>query len=365
MKILHIITSSTCWAGMEQYAYDLSLAMKERGDELLFVIASDGDVVYPRFEPLGKVYLLPLKSKFDFHSIRELRGILKVENPDIIHTHQPKNIFHASRAARGMKGVAVVHTLHFNINPTSPHWLYRRIFDMPNLIIAVSQCVRERAMEVYPNLSPDKVVCVLSSVDASRLELLPTADHTVPVMGYAGRLVEEKGLSVIIRAAGIVKALGHDFRLLIAGRGDERYVESLRSLIRDLGLEDRVEFVGFVDRMGEFASRLDFALVPSIVSEAMSLMLLEYMYLGKAVITTNNGGQREVIRDGVDGLLIESNDEVMLAEAMVKLLINKKLTEDMGRAAKVKFDTELSFSAFVDCTRAVYEEALLGLRVRN
>lgn len=358
MKIVHIITSSRSWAGMEQYAYDLSCAMKERGDEMLFVIAADGDVVYPRFEKVGKVYLLPLKSKFDFNSIWKLRQILKSERPDIIHTHQPKNIFHAARARGAMRGMHIVHTLHFEIHPTAPHWLYKRIFDMPDRIISVSERVRQRVLSIYPNVNAQKVVRVLNSVDSSRLECLPGVEHDVPVIGYAGRLVEEKGVSVILRAVAMVKSAGFDFKLLLAGRGDEQYVKELHAIARELGLEDRVEFLGFVDRMGAFVSRLDIALLPSIVREACSLMLLEYMYLGKPVITTNNGGQVEVINDGVNGMLIEPSDAPMLADAIIKLLKDRELMVEMGAKAKEKFDLELSFPQFIDRTRGVYLDLL-------
>lgn len=343
---------------MEQYAFDLSVGMKERGHELFFVIANDGDVVYPRFEKIGKVYLLPLKSKFDFKSIAALRKILKIEKPDIIHTHQPKNIFHAKRASRAMKGVAIVHTLHFAINPTSPDWLYRRIFAMPARTIGVSDLVCRRAMEVYPNLDPRKVVRVINSVNTSRIERSQMPSHDTPVVGYAGRLVADKGVDVLIRAAARLNDRGVDFRMLIAGRGDDHYTAQLQEMVRQSGLQDKVEFVGFVDRMSEFISQIDIAVLPSVVSEACSLMLLEYMYAGRAIVASDNGSQGEVIESGREGVLISPSNDKALSEALETLLLDGECRQRMGLAARNRFDDQFSFDKFIDTTLEVYRDAL-------
>lgn len=360
MTILQIITSSRCWAGMEQYAFDVSREMIARGHRVVFVIADDGDVVYPRFQEIGKVYLLPLKSKFDVASIRGLKKIVRREKPDIIHTHQPKNIFHAFFAGGREHRPKIVHTLHFRINPTSPQWLYSWIFTRPARLIAVSELVRRRVMEVYPRLRPEQVVTVLNSIDTRRFGTPSEAEerHAVPVIGYAGRLVPEKGVEVLIRAAGKLKREGFAFRLRLAGVGLNAYRDRLERLTQEEGIASNTEFMGFVKEMGRFIDSLDIAALPSVVSEAGSLMLLEYMAAGKTVVASNNGSQGEVVDDGENGLLVPPADVDALTGALRNLLTDGERCRSMGAAAKEKFDRELSFAVFIDRTTAVYRAAL-------
>lgn len=360
MKILHIITSGRCWAGMEQYAFDVAEAMKCGSDEVCFVVATDGDLVVPRYEALGKVYRLPMKSKFDFASIRALREIVRTEQPDIIHTHQPKNIFHAHRARKGCgRNTAVVHTVHFAINKTSPQWLYSYIFALPQRVIAVSERVRRRAMEVYPNLKSEQVVTILNSVNPSRLSAVEAVKGGEPIVfGFAGRLVRDKGIHVFIKAAGTIARAGYDFRLLVAGRGDEAYADELKRLAADEGIADKVRFLGFIDRIGEFIESIDVAVLPSIVSEAGSLMLVEYMCAGRAVITTSNGAQGEVVDDSVNGFLVPPDDVEALAAKLSVIAGNPALAREMGHAARNRYEERLSFDKFVENTRNTYLEAL-------
>lgn len=359
MKILHIITSSKCWAGMEQYAFDLSRGVIAEGHDVFFVIANDGDVVHPRFEQLGKVYLLPLRSKFDVSSILALRKIIQKEKPDIIHTHQPKNIVHAHLARSN--GMAIVNTIHFFIHPTFPNRLYSWIFNRADRIIAVSNFVRKRAMEVYPNLTTQKVVTILSSIERKRIktDTIPTKKVTV---GYAGRIVKEKGLEIMIEATRELVHSGVNFNLLIAGTGNDEYIDKLKQKVKKYDLSETIEFIGFVKDINDYMQQIDFALLPSIVKEAGSLMLLEYMAAGKAVITTNNGGQVEVSEDGVTGFLIDPDNANLLAEKMGFLILNIEERNKMGNAALQKFNQKLYFEQFVDKTMEVYKEALKSIK---
>lgn len=360
MTILHIITSSVSWAGMEQYAYDLSKGLIDRGHRHLFVVANDGDKAYPRFEKLGKVYLLPLKSKFDIPSILALRKILKAEKPDIIHTHQPKNIFHAYFAQDSKKSIPIVHTIHFNIGRTSPHNLYSWILNRPAAIIPVSEQARQCAIKVYPNVHPDKFHTILNSIDSDRLSQHDVAEkqNDPVVLGYAGRLVDYKGIEVLLHAASRLKEQGISFKLVVAGKGDDLYEEKLSVMVRDLNIKNHVEFLGFVKDVGGFIANIDIAVAPAIWIETCSLMLLEYMSKGKAIVTSDHGGQPEVIDNNVEGILIPHSDPILLAEKLAHLIQDKAFRESLGRAAKERFDNKLSFASFLDHTFSLYERVV-------
>lgn len=358
MTVLHIIASSTSWAGMEQYAFDLSRGLIARGHKVVFVIADDGDTVSSRFRKIGTVYQLPLSSKFRLRSIARLNKIIKKEKPDIIHTHQPKNIFQAHFARGANKNIDIVHTLHFVINPTPPDWLYSWIFNKTSKVIGVSQQVSRRALEVYPELNPDKVVTVINSIDKERFgQAIGSKEHSVQtIIGYAGRLVAEKGVDVLIHAAAILHKQNIPFKLCLAGTGNPDYVNRLKEIVKQEQIEDNVIFLGFIDDMDSFINKIDIGVVPSVWKEPCSLMLLEYMANGKAIISTNNGGQPEVIDSGENGILIDPSDAEALAESLKVLINDSKMRTRIGQAAKEKFETQLSFDKFVERTLDVYSQ---------
>lgn len=339
---------------MEQYAYDLGKSAIEQGHKVIFVVRNDGDVVPNRVRELGPVYELPLSGKFDFYSIRQLRKIVNSEAIDVIHTHQPKNIFHARMASRGLD-VRVVHTLHFVINSTSPHWLYKRIFNMADRIIAVSEIVRRRALEVYSNIEPSKVVTILNSVDSTRLgAVMPLPNGDVPVVGYAGRVVKEKGIEVFLDALTILKNKNIKFSALIAGTGGAEYVAHIENKIKANGLSDCVTMVGFIKDISSFTSKIDIAVLPSVRIEACSLMAIEYMAAGRPLVASDSGGQVEIIESGLDGLIVPVGDSAANADALQMLISSAEMRKNMGIAAKAKYDGLLNFDRFIEKTIAQY-----------
>jgi len=91
------------------------------------------------------------------------------------------------------------------------------------------------------------------------------------------------------------------------------------------------------------------------VAEGCSLAAQEYMSQGHPILATNNGGQREYIVDGHNGLLVPPGDAVRLAEAMSRLIDDADLRRRMGRQAKADFDDHLSYEHFYKKIRKIYE----------
>lgn len=353
MTIMQIITSSVNWGGMEQYAYDVAAGAIARGHKVIFVAKDDSDVVPNRIKELGEVYLLPIKSKFDFHSIKQLRKIIKAQKVDVVHVHQPKNIFQVRLAIRGLD-VGLVHTVHFVLNPTSPDWLYRRIFNMPDVLIAVSDLVRARVLELYPNVAPNKVVSIINSIDPSRMHFTDKRVNDIVTIGYAGRIVREKGIEVLLDSLAELAARGVTFRALLAGTGSAEYTSVIKAKIADLGLGNQVEMVGFISQMGGFISGIDIAVLPSTCVEACSLMAAEYYACGVPLISSAAGGHTEFMASGVDGVLVAVGESIPLADALQDLIENPDKLSVMGAAARKKYETVLNFDKFVETTIAQY-----------
>jgi glycosyltransferase involved in cell wall biosynthesis len=202
-------------------------------------------------------------------------------------------------------------------------WLgtYRRCVD---LFLAPSQFVRDKFVE--------------HGWDAGKFEVLPHfqgvsaapggADHD-PSLLYFGRLSREKGIDDLLRA---MKGVPH-LQLTVAGDGPQR--NELLNLTKELGLNN-VEFVGQVRGadLDALVSRSRFTVLPSHAYETLGKTILESYALGKAVVASDLGSRRELVRHGETGLLYPTGDISRLAEAIASLGSNPRLAEQMGREGR-------------------------------
>ena len=153
-----------------------------------------------------------------------------------------------------------------------------------------------------------------------------------PTLLYLGRLKRYKRVDLLIKAMGILAERGRECRLRIAGRGDRR--TELESLVGRLGLEDRIDFLGFVSdaKKRELLRRSWIHLLTS-PKEGWGIANLEAAACGTPTIASDSPGLRDSVRDGVTGLLVPHGDPLILADRIAKLLDDDDLREEMGRNA--------------------------------
>jgi len=154
------------------------------------------------------------------------------------------------------------------------------------------------------------------------------------VMLYVGQIVLQKNLPRIIQAARLYARRGHDFRLLIVGEGYAR--EELTALVRELGLKDRITFVGPVydrDELKKFYARADLFVFPSIYDNA-ALVIREAaaLYVPSVVVAGSNIA--EGLTDGVNAYLCDNTDE-SVADAMERALADDEKRALVGKGAKI------------------------------
>jgi len=201
-------------------------------------------------------------------------------------------------------------------------WLgtYRKCVD---LFLAPSEFVRDKFVEY--------------GWDANRFEVLPHFQQVSPIerpadgapMLYVGRLSAEKGVDDLVRA---MRRLPH-LRLVVAGDGPHR--AALQQLASSLGLEN-VEFVGQVSpsKRDDLISASRFTVLPSHAYETLGKTILESYALGRAVVASDTGSRRELVRNGETGLLYRCGDVDELAKAIQWLAENPTAAERMGHTGR-------------------------------
>jgi glycosyltransferase involved in cell wall biosynthesis len=180
-----------------------------------------------------------------------------------------------------------------------------------------------------------------------------------PVVAFAGRLVQEKGIDVLLRAFAVVVEHVREAQLLIVGEGPQR--KFLERLASDLNLSACVSMPGHLDsaQMEQLFETVWVQVVPSRWAEPFGNVAPEAMMRGTVVIASNSGGLTEIVQSGETGFLVTPGDTDELADALLKLLQNRELAEQMGRAGR-----EVALAHF-SATACAHQFMLLYERMRG
>ena len=210
--------------------------------------------------------------------------------------------------------------------------------------------------EGFSDISPNKKVMVYDGIDIERYSVDKKQPHVPFRLMLAGRLVPVKGQDDAVRALDIlVNRRKIDAELYLAGETPayepKDYENGLRELVKKLGLENRVHFLGEVKDITALRGTVDVELVCSWC-EAFGLVNAEAMCAGIPVVGTNAGGTPDVILDGVTGLLYEPRDPEALAEKLAWLHAHPDVQRQMGENGMQRARSEFSIQS---CTRRVYD----------
>lgn len=244
--------------------------------------------------------------------------LLGRERIDIVHQHVLSRAMPWITSMAGIK--SVVH-LHGAIDEGTGKQLSLRRLKHVHAVLATSEYV---AQDIVAPIVRTAYPCV-------QLRNLPPAKSpgSTFTIGTAARLEPVKNLAGLLRAFSQLKSA--NCVLQIAGDGSER--ATLESRTRELGIADRVQFLGWRADIDSLLQQWDCFVLPS-VEEGFGISVLEAMAAGLPVIATSVGGMREIVTNGQDGLLVPANDDGALADAMRRLISDPTLRSRLGANAR-------------------------------
>ena len=193
------------------------------------------------------------------------------------------------------------------------------------------------------------------------------------LVGLIGRIDWWKGHEYFIEAMSMVTKQNPDIRGLIIGglekslslNRNRQYLKNLNSLIESLNLTDKIIFTGFRDDVPRLISALDMVVHASSRPEPFGLVITEAMAAGKPVVATAAGGVPEIIKNGVNGLLVPCRDSVAMSEAILKTVLNPDKARQMGNSARrhaiKKFTTQHQIMAI----QKLYDDILINCQRRK
>jgi glycosyltransferase involved in cell wall biosynthesis len=177
--------------------------------------------------------------------------------------------------------------------------------------------------------------------------------YEYPIIIIVGRLRGEKGHGILLDAMVAVATKISDIRLLVIGDGPER--ESLKLKAETLGIASNIVWMGqkAPDEVIKLLAISDIAVVPSIF-EGFGLTAAEAMAVGLSVVGSDVDGLREIVENGVTGLLVPPGDSKALAKALTDLLKNPNRAKEMGAKGRERVQRLFSMERFAEATIAAY-----------
>lgn len=328
------IASGDLWAGAEVQIATLLRNLARNKELRLSAILLNPGRLAEEIRSCGiDVRIIPESQKSFWAIFSEAARYLAPRGVRILHSHRYKENVLASLLARRCRIPFAVRTQHGLPEPYAglryiKHGLVQKLDRFvtrraTDRVISVSS---EMSRHLGRRMNPQKIVVIPNGVNPaivhSELSVGEAKERLgIPkgcrVLGTAGRLEPIKRLDIFLEAAKLLCAERPDTWYVIAGEGKEK--ARLRTLTQSLGLGDRVLFLGHRDDIYDVLRAFDL-LVISSDHEGLPTVLLEALCLGVAVVARGVGGIPEVIRNDVNGILVDSDDPRSLAGACAQVL---------------------------------------------
>lgn len=294
-----------------------------------------------RFIPIGKPRPIPSSGSIcritiSPHLAPTIKAVLDREKFDIIHLHEPFMPMLCTAVLRFSHtiNVGTFHACHgrpgYNFGwPISKVMLKRRAHKL-NGRIAVSKPAMEFASKYVPGdytIIPNGIDLVHFSPDVSPIDEF--CDGKLNIL-FVGRLESRKGLNYLIKAYKQVKQEFSNSRLIIIGPGT-RLRGRYERQVKQNGLGD-VVFIGYVTykELPRYYKTADIFCSPATGRESFGIALLEAMAVGKPIVASNIDGYANLMNHGVEGLLVPPKDETALAQALISLIADESLRQQMA-----------------------------------
>lgn len=377
LRIL-LLDPHTGGGGQVRYVVSLAQAFLSAGHEVAIGCRSDSVLSRRAHETAAVVhdqfrFQRGLRLRAWLRDILLLRRLAAGGRYDLVHVNGSQDHWVAAFAKLlGWLPVPIVRTRHNTYRV--PTHIVNRLLNRCLTDYQICVCEEVRAsLSVLPVFDSTRMCSIHNGVDpgmyapdakarsSARAEF-GFAD-TDFVFGIAARLNKAKGHEYLFRAAALLKDAYPQMRLLLLGNGELE--QPLRALAIDLGIAERVVFAGFREDMPRMTQAFDVGVLPSIDCDTSSFSLKEEMAAEKPVIASDYGGLKEIVSDGVEGLVAPAGQHEPLARAMRQLMDDPALCEALGHAARKRALRAFSLEVFAGRTLEVYRNVLEQARAHS
>jgi glycosyltransferase involved in cell wall biosynthesis len=359
-RVLYVVTRGD-YGGVQTHL--VHLLERLRGDiDMTLAVGGEGYLT-ARSRALGvRTIVLPelvrqISPLADSRALGKLIGLVRTLKPDVVHAHSSKAGV-LGRLAAKLCGKAAVFTAHgwafalgvpplrrmaaLSVERLAGRWADR--------IIAVSHANRQLAIERRV-AGPEQ--CVVIHYGIPFMPCLSRKPASAVRIIMVGRFAPQKDHAQLLRAVAGIDA---SVRVMLVGDGPTR--PAIEALARELGVADRVDFLGVRDDVPELLGAADI-FVLATNWEGLPISIIEAMRAGLPIVASDVDGAREMVADGIAGFLVPWRDASALRSKLAVLAANPELRARIGSAARQRYEAEFTVDRMVERTRQVYDEVLV------
>lgn len=317
--------------------YEVHIAAKDNSNQKKIKIGH-----YDQFHPIC-YERLPLKRE-NIKAYFQMKNLLKQHQYDIIHCHTPiaaviTRLVSRPYRKKGLKVIYTAHGFHFFKGAPRKNWLiYYRVEKFlsrfTDCLITINQ---EDYRWVLSNGFSAKSINFIKGVGVDLKEFVSQTEEKKKalrkqyhynndefILLYAANLSYRKHQDLIIKAAARARNQVSNLKIILAGTGERE--EEYRSMIKDFELENTVEMIGYVREIPKYMGLVD-GVVSTARQEGLPINIVEAMATGLPIIATDCRGNRDLVKDNVNGFIVGIDD----IEGMTRAIIKLSKSEDLRR----------------------------------
>jgi glycosyltransferase involved in cell wall biosynthesis len=377
MKIAHICAVFPPYhSGTGTVCLYNALYLARLGHDVTVITAHhpEGEFEYP-----SEIKVKRLPSAFRIGNAPLLPGLLAVRDFDILHLHLPfifgAELTYLNSVLNRIPFVVTYHNDLIGDGARKPLFdIYARTSIQMSLRTARRICTvsldhaKHSQLRWLGTRAKEAIVEIPNGVDIDLFQAdedgtairqqhgIPLDARVITFVGALDRAHHFKGIEYLLESIADYLRTEPDVVLMLVGDGDlkEQYI----ARTRELGIHDRVVFVGFVPSVVPYLAASDVVILPSFPPESFGVVLLEAMACQRPVVAHDIPGVRSVISDGEDGFLVEPHQPHMLVEKLKCLLDNPAMRKTMGINGRTKVESRYTWPKIVEHLEQVYEDVI-------
>ena len=304
--------------------------------------------------------------------IREAMRVLRMYKPDLVHLVALRPSLYGGIAAwitgvrpvvnnlAGLGGAFCSKGLLAALLRSVLTTAFRILFRRKNSCTIVENSDDRAFLLDRVGLRDDQTILILGvGVDENEFRVTEERNNPVPVVTLVSRLLWPKGIGELVEAGRQLRLRGRDVQIRLVGMPDEASRQSVpEAQLLEWQSQGCIDWLGHRDDIPAIWAESNIAVLPSWYREGIPRSLLEAAACGRAIITTNMPGCREIVQDNVNGLLVPPRDIEALADAIEKLAADPGLRMAMGSAGRDMVERNFTQAHVVEQTLTVYEDML-------
>ena len=371
--------------GIARVVHDLSHNFAKQGHEVHVITYQEGDA--KEFEKDGDVFvhrvanypinannLIDWVMQLNFCMLEKASAVIKQYGKfDVVHAHD----WLVAYAARTLKKsynlplVATIHATESGRNKGIHNKAQGYVNDVEWLltyeasqVICNSYFMKNEIKNLFGK-PEENIIVVPNGITINKFDNQERdwefrrnyASDNEKIVFFAGRIVNEKGIQILLQAAPKILANYHNVKFVIAGRGP--CLDELKGLADYLGISGKVYFTGYLNdvQITKMYKAIDIATFPSLY-EPFGIVALEGMLAGAATVVSDVGGLNEIVSHGIDGLKSYAGNPNSLADSILEALYNEELCRSMAKNAREKVIREFNWNTIGKKTLEVYKTAI-------